>query len=152
MSEQYKMVAENPQSTVVSDFEPIYRKATQYQSEAEMERDFICQLEKQGYEYLPFKTGKELIDNLRRQLECLNDYTFTDTEWQAFFADKIANRNYGIVEKTVLIQEDYIQLLTRDDGTVKNIYLIDKDHIHNNSLQVINQYTPEGGTRETVMT
>lgn len=148
MSEQYKMVAENPQSTVVSDFEPIYRKATQYQSEAEMEHDFICQLEKQGYEYLPFKTEKELIDNLRRQLECLNDYTFTDTEWQAFFADKIANRNYGIVEKTVLIQEDYIQLLTRDDGTVKNIYLIDKDHIHNNSLQVINQYTPEGGVRE----
>ena len=148
MSEQYKMVAENPQSTVVSDFEPIYRKSTQYQSEAEMERDFIRQLEKQGYEYLPFKTEKELIDNLRRQLERLNDYKFTDTEWQTFFADKIANRNYGIVEKTAIIQEDYIQLLTRDDGTVKNIYLIDKNNIHNNSLQVINQYTPEGGTRE----
>ena len=80
MSEQYKMVAENPQSTVVSDFEPIYRKSTQYQSEAEMERDFIAQLEKQGYEYLPIKTETELIDNLRRQLERLNDYKFTDTE------------------------------------------------------------------------
>ena len=148
MPEQYKMVAENPQSTVVSDFEPVYRKSTQYQSEAEMERDFIRQLEKQGYEYLPIKTEKELIDNLRRQLERLNDYKFTDTEWQTFFADKIANRNYGIVEKTAIIQEDYIQLLTRDDGTVKNIYLINKDNIHNNSLQVINQYTPEGGTRE----
>ena len=142
------MVAENPQSTVVSDFEPIYRKSTQYQSEAEMEREFIRQLEKQGYEYLPFKTEKELIDNLRRQLERLNDYKFTDTEWQSFFADKIANRNYGIVEKTAIIQEDYIQLLTRDDGTVKNIYLIDKENVHNNSLQVINQYTPEGGVRE----
>ena len=127
------MVAENPQSTVVSDFEPVYRKSTQYQSEAEMERDFITQLEKQGYEYLPIKTEKELIDNLCRQLERLNDYKFTDTEWQSFFADKIANRNYGIVEKTAIIQEDYIQLLTRDDGTVKNIYLIDKDNIHNNS-------------------
>lgn len=148
MSELYKMVAENPQSTVVSDFEPIYRKSTQYQSEAEMERDFIAQLEKQGYEYLPFKTEKELIDNLRRQLERLNDYKFTDTEWQTFFADKIANRNYSIVEKTAIIQEDYIQLLARDNGTVKNIYLIDKDNIHNNSLQVINQYTPEGGVRE----
>lgn len=149
MSEQYKMVAENPQSTVVSDFEPAYRRSAQYQSEAEMERDFIVQLEKQGYEYLPIKTEAELIDNLRRQLERLNDYKFTDTEWQSFFADKIANRNYGIVEKTAIIQEDYIQLLTRDDGTVKkNIYLIDKDNVHNNSLQVINQYTPEGGTRE----
>ena len=149
MAEQYKMVAENPQSTVVADFEPAYRRSSQYQSEAEMEREFICQLEKQGYEYLPFKTEKELIDNLRRQLERLNDYKFTDTEWQSFFADKIANRNYGIVEKTAIIQEDYIQLLTRDDGTVKkNIYLIDKDNVHNNSLQVINQYTPEGGVRE----
>lgn len=149
MSEQYKMVAENPQSTVVSDFEPAYRRSAQYQSEAEMEREFICQLEKQGYEYLPFKTEKELIDNLRRQLERLNDYKFTGKEWQSFFPDKIANRNYGIVEKTAIIQEDYIQLLTRDDGTVKkNIYLIDKENVHNNSLQVINQYTPEGGVRE----
>ena len=148
MSEQYKMVAENPQSTVVSDFEPIYRKSTQYQSEAEMERDFIVQLEKQGYEYLPIKTEAELIDNLRRQLERLNDYKFSDKEWQSFFPDKIANRNYGIAEKTAIIQEDYIQLLAHDDGTVKNIYLIDKENVHNNSLQVINQYTPEGGVRE----
>ena len=148
MSELYKMVAENPQSTVVSDFEPIYRKATQYQSEAEMERDFIRQLEKQGYEYLPVKTEAELIANLRRQLERLNYYKFTDKEWQSFFTDKIANCNYGIVEKTAIIQEDYIQLLARDNGVDKNIYLIDKDNIHNNSLQVINQYTPEGGVRE----
>ena len=149
MSEQYKMVAENPQSTVVSDFEPAYRRSSQYQSEAEMEREFIRQLEKQGYEYLPFKTERELIDNLRRQLERLNDYKFTGKEWESFFAGKIANRNYGIAEKTAIIQEDYIQLLARDDGTVKkNIYLIDKDNVHNNSLQVINQYTPEGGVRE----
>ena len=148
MAEQYKLVAENPYSTVVSDYECVYRKATQYQSEAEMERDLISQLEKQGYEYLSFQTEKELLDNLRRQLERLNDYAFTDREWQSFFADKIANRNYGIVEKTTIVQEDYIQLLTLEDGSVKNIYLIDKDHIHNNSLQVINQYTPEGGVRE----
>ena len=148
MSEQYRMVAENPLSTVVADFEPAYRKSTQYQSEAEMERDFIGQLEKQGYEYLPIKTEVELTANLRRQLERLNGYRFTDREWATFFADKIANRNYGIAEKTAIVQEDHIQLLTREDGTVKNIYLMDKENIHNNSLQVINQYTPEGGVRE----
>lgn len=148
MSEQYKMVAENPQSTVVSDFEPAYRRSAQYQSEAEMERDFIVQLEKQGYEYLPIKTEAELIDNLRRQLERLNDYKFSDKEWESFFAGKIANRNYGIAEKTSIVQEDYIQLLARDNGVDKNIYLIDKENVHNNSLQVINQYTPEGGVRE----
>lgn len=148
MAEQYKMVAENPQSTVVSDFEPVYRKSTQYQSEAEMERDFIRQLETQGYEYLPLKTERELTDNLRRQLELLNEYAFSNAEWQRFFAEKIAKPTCHEKEKTFIVQEDHVQLLTRDDGTPKNIRLIDKDDIHNNRLQVINQYTPEGGARE----
>lgn len=148
MPEQYKMVAENPQSTVVADFQPAYRKATQYQSEAEMERDFIRQLETQGYEYLPLKTERELTDNLRRQLELLNGYTFSDAEWQRFFAEKIAKPNSHEKEKTAIVQEDHVQLLTRDNSVDKNIRLIDKENIHNNSLQVINQYTPEGGARE----
>ena len=151
MSDQYKMVAENPLnplSTVVADYEPRYRSAKQYQSEAEMEKEFIEQLLTQAYDYLPITSEKELVANLRAQLEKLNDYRFTDMEWTAFFKEKIANQNNGIVEKTAIVQEDYIQLLTREDGTVKNIYLIDKDNIHNNSLQVINQYVPEGGNHE----
>ena len=148
MSDQYKMVAENPLSTVVADYEPRYRSAKQYQSEAEMEKEFIEQLRTQAYDYLPITSEKELVANLRVQLERLNDYRFTDREWTAFFKEKIANQNNGIVEKTAIVQEDHIQLLTREDGTVKNIYLIDKDNIHNNSLQVINQYVPEGGNHE----
>ena len=148
MSEQYKMVAENPQSTVVSDYEPRYRTAKQYQSEAEMEKEFIEQLQTQAYDYLPITSEKELIENLRRQLEKLNGYRFTDKEWTAFFKEKIANQNSGIVEKTAIVQDDYIQLLTREDGSTKNIYLLDKKDIHNNYLQVINQYVPEGGSHE----
>lgn len=148
MSEQYKMVAENPQSTVVSDYELRYRTAKQYQSEAEMEKEFIEQLQTQAYDYLPITSEKELIENLRRQLEKLNNYSFTDKEWTAFFKEKIANQNSGIVEKTAIVQDDYIQLLTREDGSTKNIYLLDKDNIHNNRLQVINQYVPEGGSHE----
>lgn len=148
MSEQYKMVAENPQSTVVSDYEPRYRTAKQYQSEAEMEKEFIEQLHTQAYDYLPITSEKELIENLRRQLEKLNGYRFTDKEWTAFFKEKIANQNSGIVEKTAIVQDDYIQLLTREDGSTKNIYLLDKKDIHNNYLQVINQYVPEGGSHE----
>ena len=148
MSDQYKMVAENPLSTVVADYEPRYRSAKQYQSEAEMEKEFIEQLRTQAYDYLPIISEKELVANLRAQLERLNDCRFTDREWTAFFKEKIANQNNGIVEKTAIVQEDHIQLLTREDGTVKNIYLIDKDNIHNNSLQVINQYVPEGGNHE----
>ena len=131
MSDQYKMVAENPLSTVVADYEPRYRSAKQYQSEAEMEKEFIEQLRTQAYDYLPITSEKELVANLRVQLERLNDYRFTDREWTAFFKEKIANQNNGIVEKTAIVQEDHIQLLTREDGTVKNIYLIDKDNIHN---------------------
>lgn len=148
MSDLYKMVAENPLSTVVADYEPRYRSTKQYQSEAEMEKEFIEQLQTQAYDYLSITSEKELVANLRAQLERLNDYRFTDREWTTFFKEKIANQNNGIVEKTAIVQEDHIQLLTREDGTVKNIYLIDKDNIHNNSLQVINQYVPEGGNHE----
>lgn len=150
---QYDLIAENSESTVVSEYQPLIRTETTYQTEAELERAFIEQLQAQAYEYLPIKSENDLIANLRRQLELLNNYRFSDTEWEQFFNSKIANRNYGIEEKTAIIQEDYIQLLQCDDGTMKNIYLLDKDNIHNNHLQVINQYsstspfpTPENGT------
>ncbi|NMB06442.1 MAG: type I restriction endonuclease subunit R [Bacteroidales bacterium] len=137
---QYNLVVENPESTVVSEYLPMVRKESAYQSEAALEKSLIEQLRMQAYEYLPFTTEKELIQNLREQLEQLNDYAFTDPEWEQFFNNRIANRNYDIEDKTTIIQEDHIQLLTRDDGTIKNIYLIDKENIHNNRLQVINQY------------
>ncbi len=141
---KYDLIAENPESTVVADYKAEYRTETHYQSEAELERAFIAQLQTQAYEYLPVKSESELIDNLRRQLARLNNYEFSDAEWEQFFKTKIANPNSGIEEKTVIIQEDHIQLLTRDNGEVKNIYLIDKQNIHNNTLQVINQYEVDG--------
>ena len=143
----YDLLSENTESTVVSEYQPILRTETTYQTEADLERAFIAQLQAQAYEYLPIKSENDLIANLRRQLELLNDYRFSDAEWEQFFNSKIANRNYGIEEKTAIVQEDYIQLLTRDDGSVKNIYLIDKDNIHNNRLQVINQYEALDGQR-----
>jgi type I restriction enzyme R subunit len=146
----YNLVAENPESTVVAEYQPLYRKETTYQSEAELEKAFIEQLKTQAYDYLPITSEDELIDNLRLQLEALNNYRFTNTEWEQFFKGKIANQNNGIEEKTTIIQEDHIQLLTRDDGTVKNIYLIDKQNIHNNRLQVINQYTVNSDKRSVV--
>ncbi len=137
----YHLIAENPESTVVSEYQPLFPREANYQSEADLEKAFIGQLQTQAYEYLHITTELELIANLRRQLEILNGYQFTGTEWDQFFKSKIANQNNGIEEKTTIIQEDHIQLLSRDDGTVKNIYLIDKANIHNNRLQVINQYS-----------
>lgn len=145
--DKYNIVAENPESTVVSEFQPLFRKEVSYQTEAELEKAFIAQLQTQAYEYLPITTEQEIIANLRCQLEILNDYHFSNKEWEQFFKSKIANQNIGIEEKTSIIQEDYIQLLTRDDSTVKNIYLIDRANIHNNRLQVINQYVADTGQR-----
>lgn len=137
---RYDPIAVSPFSTVVSEYVPDGAAEVSYQSEAALERDFIRQLESQAYEYLPITSEADLVANLRTQLEKLNSIEFSDTEWEQFLRDRIAGANDGIVEKTVRIQEDPVQLLKRDDGTTKNITLIDKKNIHNNSLQVINQY------------
>lgn len=135
-------------ATVVAEYEPLKKKSDSYQSEAALENEFIKMLSEQGYEYLKINDSKALINNLRAQLEILNDYKFSDNEWDRFYKNSIANNNDGIVQKTKKIQEDHIQVLKKDDGTSRNIYLIDKKNIHNNILQVINQYVEKGGNYE----
>ena len=150
-NKNYNLVAENPQSTVVAEYHKIADRVNDggvsYQSEANLERAFIKQLEAQAYEYLKITSEDELVLNLRKQLEKLNDCNFSDKEWENFFVSVIANPNQSIEEKTNTIQEDNTKILNRDDGTFKNIDLIDKKNIHNNSLQVINQYATEEGER-----
>ena len=136
----FNIVAETNENTVVTEYVPVKRRSDSYQSEAELEKEFIRLLCEQGYEYLQIHKEKDLIANLRNRLEELNGYQFTDNEWDHFFSSAIANPNEHIVEKTRKIQEDFIQVLKRDDGSSKNITLIDKKNIHNNRLQVINQY------------
>ena len=136
----YNLIAGTTEDTVLAEYTPAPTRSEAYQSEAELEKAFIRQLTEQGYAYLPIHTEAELIANLRRQLEALNDYTFTDSEWDQFFAHAIANPNEHIVEKTRKIQEDFVQVLRRDNGSSKNIALIDKKDVHKNRLQVINQY------------
>ena len=145
----YNIVASMSEHTVVAEYVAEYRRSEEYQSEAELEKSFIRDLEAQGYVYLTIRSEAELIANLRRQLETLNEYDFSDAEWERFFSEAIAGKNDGIVEKTRRIQSEHIQILHRDDGTAKNIYLLDKKNIHNNRLQVINQYEESGGTRDT---
>ncbi len=139
---QYNVVAETNQNTVVTNYEPLKQHSDAYQSEADLEREFIHMLSEQGYTYLPIHSEDELISNLRERIEELNNYKFSDSEWERFFHDCIANVNekLDIVKKTQKIQEDHVQVLKRDDGLSKNITLIDKKNIHNNRLQVINQY------------
>lgn len=141
----FNIVVQSSECTVVSEYKPEIKRSEAYQSEADLEKEFIKLLGEMSYEYLPIHNEKELILNLRKKLEELNHYVFTDSEWKQFFSNCIAGRNDGIEEKTKRIQEDHVQILHRDNGETKNILLIDKKDIHNNKLQVINQYEEENG-------
>ena len=142
----YDLISENDESTVVAAYESgsVVSEAP-YMSERNLEDQFVTQLGTQEYDFLSATTEAELIDNLRRQLEALNEVKFTDSEWQRFFSTCIAKPNSGIVEKTRVIQEDPRFNFTFDNGDMKNIMLLDKQNIHQNRLQVMRQYTPTGG-------
>ncbi len=142
------IVAQSNESTVISEYVPTVRRSDSFQTEAELEQELIRILCSQGYEFIKIASEDELIQNLRHKLEQLNNITFTDGEWKQFFNQKIANKNEEIEEKTFKIQEDTIQLLEREDGTTKNICLLDKKNIHNNKLQVLHQYEAKDGTFE----
>ncbi|OFL30052.1 DEAD/DEAH box helicase [Fusobacterium sp. HMSC064B12] len=148
-SVDYNMLISTLESTVVTEYVKEDMPVYTYQSEADLEREFIKNLQNQGYEYLIIHNEKELIANLKDKLEKLNNVIFSENEWERFFKEKIANKNESIIEKTRTIQEDYIKNFTRDNGTLVNISLIDKKNIHNNFLQVINQYEEENGNHNT---
>ena len=142
----YNIVVESNEATVVAEYIAECAAANSYQTEAQLEADFIKLLQSQGYEYIHIDDEAALIANLRAQLARLNNYLFSDSEWDRFFPNCIAGANEGVTEKTRRIQTDHVQILKRDDGSTKNIYLIDKKNIHNNWLQVVNQYEEAAGT------
>lgn len=145
----YNIVASTNQSTVVSEYTPDSRRADSYQSEAELEQEFIRLLSTLGYEYLNINNEKDLISNLRLQLERLNNFSFLDSEWDRLFNNYIASNNETFIDKTRKFQTNHIYALKLDDGTTRNIKLIDKSNIHNNKLQVINQYEETEGKHDT---
>ena len=112
----YNLIAATNESTVVAEYTPKGQRSDSYQSEAALEAEFIRLLQAQGYEYLAIHSEKELIANLRRQLELLNGYQFSDSEWERFCKSSIAGANDGIVEKPRRIQADHVQVLRQDSG------------------------------------
>jgi type I restriction enzyme, R subunit len=139
-----KIIAQQSESTVVTEYKSDSERQTNYQSERELELALINQLKNQGYTFLNIHENDDIITNLKTQLERLNKFQFTDKEWNRFLIEYLDNPNQGIVEKTKKIQEDYIYSLRREDGSHFNIFLLDKKHIHNNNLQVIHQFEIEG--------
>ncbi|MBT4376056.1 type I restriction endonuclease subunit R [archaeon] len=147
-TKKYDLISKNNESTVVREYSSPYKREKHYQSEDALEKAFIKQLEAQSYEYLNLTSEEDLIRNLKKQIEKLNNYEFTDGEWDHFFKTEIANPNSNIASKTEIIQESPTRLLSQDNGEKKNIRLIDKKNVHNNFLQVINQYEAEKGKRK----
>ncbi|MEW6875439.1 type I restriction endonuclease subunit R [Trueperella pyogenes] len=146
---RYAPVAASKESTVVARYEPEERTETSYQTEAQLEAVLVAQLQRQAYERITIGSEAALEANVRTQLEIVNDYLFTDSEWERFYRQVIANAAEGIGEKTAKLQGGgHIQALLRDDGTTKNITLLDRKNIHVNRLQVMNQYVATGGTHE----
>lgn len=147
MTDQFNIVVEQDRSTVVARYEAAPQAPDAYQSEAMLEQSLIDQLISLGYGYARDVVDESsLIRNLRCQLEALNDYHFSDLEWNRFLSSDIAGENLRIEDKTQIIQRDYVRLLICDNGENRNIRLLDKRNIHNNRLQVIHQYTPTDGT------
>ena len=126
-----------------------YTKALQtnenYQSESDLEREFVQDLKKQGYEYVSdLNTPEKMLANVREQLQVLNNVQFTDGEWQRFVETYLDNPSDSIVDKTRKIHDDYIHDFVFDDGRIQNIYLVDKKNIVRNKLQVIKQFEQTG--------
>lgn len=142
----YNAIAFTNELTVVAQYSPQAQDTNSYQSEDALEKELINLLTQQGYQYLKNTSQQSFLDNLKQQLEKLNNISFSKNEWETLLNQYIAPANQGIIEKTKKIQEDYIYSLVLDNGNTKNIYLLDKKNIHNNSLQVINQYEESAGT------
>lgn len=143
------IISENNFSTVVAEYVPIPKTETGYQSERELEEDFLSRLKRQGYERIKDPTEEVLIENLRKKLEELNKVAlgnagFSDKEWDYFFKNVLANSADGVREKTWRFQVENRYTITRDDGSEINVMLIDKKNIYNNKLEVFNQYSEEG--------
>jgi len=143
------VLIENNFSTVLAEYIPEPRTEQGFQSEAELEKDFIKRLEKLGYERILNPTFEVIKNNLRRQLEMLNKNAlgnegFSDKEWESFFVTVLANANDFTKEKTKKFQIENRYNVTKETGEQVNIMLVDKQNIFNNSIQVFNQFKEEG--------
>ncbi len=139
----------NEDHTIVAQYECKKRDDKEYQTEKELEDKFISDLIEQGYEYLKINNENELKINLRKQIEKLNNISFTEIDWEKFLK-QISHHNLDTKGKTKIIQNDRIINLKMEDGTSKNIKIIDEKSIHNNNLQVINQYQTNDGKYKNI--
>jgi type I restriction enzyme R subunit len=142
---EYKTIAESNNFIVLDKYTKCYQVNEGYQSEYDLEREFITDLENQGYEYLPdLNTLDKMLANARVQLQALNNVQFLDSEWQRFVGEYLDKPSDNSIDKTRKIHDDYIHDFVFDDGHIQNIYLLDKKNIARNKVQVIKQFEQKG--------
>lgn len=140
-----KPIAESNNFIVLDKYTKERDDAQSYQSEADLERELVTDLKNQGYEFLPeVSTQKAMLDNVRIQLQALNNMQFTNDEWQRFVETYLDKPSDNIIDKTRKIHDDYIYDFVFDDGRIENIYLLDKNNIARNKLQVLKQFEQTG--------
>jgi type I restriction enzyme R subunit len=137
-------LAETPNFIVLDHYEREWVASGKYQTEADLEREFIADLVKQGYDFIKITKPEALLANVRVQLEALNAVQFNDNEWQRFVKNYLDKPSDSIIEKTRKIHDDYIHDFIFDDGHIQNIYLLDKKNLYSNKLQVIQQFEQTG--------
>lgn len=141
----YRTIAESNNFIVLDHYAKDWQVGESYQSEDDLERELVQDLQNQGYEYLPgLNTPEKLLANVREQLQVLNKMQFTDGEWLRFVETWLDKPSDGIIDKTRKIHDDYIHDFVFDDGHIQNIYLLDKKNIARNKMQVIKQFEQTG--------
>lgn len=140
-----KPIVESNNFIILDQYKKEWKVAEGYQSEASLEREFIQDLQNQGYEYLPgINNPQAMLANVRVQLQSLNNVAFLEDEWQRFVETYLDKPSDTIVDKTRKIHDDYIHDFVFNDGRIKNIYLLDKNNITRNKVQVIKQFEQTG--------
>ena len=142
---EYKPIAESNNFIILERYTPEWTVAESYQSENDLERELINDLRNQGYEYRPdLNSQQTLLENVRKQLQTLNNVTFSDGEWRRFEETYLDKPSETIIDKTRKIHDDHIHDFVFDDGRIQNIYLLDKKNLARNKVQVIRQFEQIG--------
>lgn len=138
-------IAESNHFIILDKYKKEWQVNESYQSENDLEREFIRDLQNQGYDYVPgLNTPDTLLANVREQLQTLNNMQFSEGEWLRFVETYLDKPSDNVIEKTRKIHDDFIYDFVFDDGHIQNIYLLDKKNILRNKCQVIKQFEQTG--------
>ncbi|OBP36687.1 DEAD/DEAH box helicase, partial [Pasteurella multocida subsp. multocida] len=137
-------ITETNNFIILDKYTPL-EKSPHYQTETDLERELIADLQAQGYEYRQdLNSQATLLANLREQLQKLNNVQFSDAEWARFLLEYLDKPAENLIDKTRKIHHDYIYDFVFDNGRIQNIALLDKKHIQRNFVQVIHQFEQTG--------